>query len=124
MMLTTTMLRVVRVLDDAPEMSATTLALVAGVPPTTLSDALRDKRYLGSEKEARVYTVAKRCADILDALRPLSIPKGDWQTLKTLYESASSPHEISEAITALFEKIDAPTDATGAVVNDALAKGI
>jgi hypothetical protein len=102
--LTTTMLRIVGVLDGAREISPTMIALVAGVPASTFNDALHDKRYMGSEREARLLAVARRCAAIINAIRPLAVPKGDWQTLKNFYESRSSADEIREAITALLEK--------------------
>lgn len=120
-MLTTTAVRILSVLDGAPDLSTTTLAMVCGIPPTTLGDALRDKRYLGAERELRVYLVAKRCAEILDALQPLSIPKGSWQTLKDLHDSGRSPKEIQTAITALFNtiEVEVTTVAESKAVNDA-----
>ena len=103
-MFTSTMVRLLGVLDTATDLSSSVLARIAGVPPASLSEALRDCRYLGSEKEAHLLFVAQRCSEILDALRPLAVVKGNWQTLNALYESGKSAEEIRATIIGLFEK--------------------
>jgi hypothetical protein len=90
------------VLRDNPDMSATTLALLCQMPPSTLTNAMRERGQLTSQKEAELYTVAVRASAILEALRPLSVPKGDWVTLDRLVKSGFTPDEIGKQVSKLF----------------------
>jgi hypothetical protein len=105
-MVSTTMARILGVLRTAPDLSATTLAMLYGMPPSTLTNAMRERIQLSSEREAELHTLAQRAADILEALRPLSIPKGDWQTLDALVKSEFTPEEISKRVSQLFNSGD------------------
>lgn len=73
----------------------------------TLTSAIRGVRYLGTDAEAMLYTKALRALEILDAMRPLTINKGDGAALKALVENNLSAGDIREAVGKLFPSASA-----------------
>lgn len=101
--LTTTMGRVKGLLNRHKLLSASMLSTVVSVPQIRLSAALRGACYLGSEEEARVLTLATRCAALLEAILPLTIASGDGHTLKLLVENGRDVEEIRSIAMLLLE---------------------
>lgn len=85
-----------------------TLSQVAGIPLSNLSAALRDPNlvYLGSEKESELWSLAQRCVEVIDALLPLQIPRGDGATLRLLVRSGRDPEAIRNNILNLLEPVE------------------
>jgi len=90
-------------LERHAALSANMLSVVADIPQTRLSAALRGATYLGSETEARLLTLTHRCLKIIEAILPLRIAPGDGQTLKLLVESNRTEDEIRPMILSLLE---------------------
>ena len=117
------MCRILSTLRSVPELSATTLAMVYGMPPSTLTNAMRDRIQLSSETEAELHTLAIRAAQVLEALRPLAIPKGDWQTLKAICDSQLNEEDIRARVSALVNVCE-PSSATQAANSGATSRTI
>ena len=83
--------------------SAATLARLTGISPSTMRDALRGESYLGAEREARVLEIASRVAKFKIALEPLDLPK-EWADLAALLESGTSPEQVREMVSAIFQR--------------------
>ena len=92
------------ILYRCPALSATMLAMIADIPPANLTAALRGRIYLGMDAEAELWRLAQRAAAVLDALLPLRLSGGDWQTLKSLIENGRDAEEIRNAILGLLEQ--------------------
>lgn len=104
-MLTTTMQRIVSDLRFSDKnLSATMLALVSDIPVANLTAAMRDRIYLGTDKEKHIYDTMRRCLDVLDAIAPLTIPKGEWTILRDLAASPMTAEEIRDLINKILSK--------------------
>lgn len=101
--LSTTMGRVRGLLNRNKLLSASMLAIVLNIPQIRLSAALRGAMYLGAEEESRVWTVANRCVEVLEAILPLTIASGDGHTLKLLVENGRDVEEVRSIAMLLLE---------------------
>jgi hypothetical protein len=102
-MLTATMSRVRTNLESAG-VSASTFALLTGVPLSSLTAALRDgSHYFGGPEEARLLTLSVRVAELVESLRPLQVGKGDAESWKVLLHSEKSPQQVRAHVAVLFE---------------------
>ncbi len=82
--------------------STTTIAKLVNVSPSSLSAAMRDITYLGSEKEAEILTVAVKVSKFQRALEPLVVR--DWESLKVLLDSGVEPDAVRLLVNKIFGK--------------------
>lgn len=99
--ITATMARTRRNLEGA-EISAAMFAKLAGVPQSTLKEALQGLHYFGAEKEAELLTLSVRVAEIVESLKPLMFGKGDVESLRTLLDSQIEPLQVREMVSRVF----------------------
>jgi hypothetical protein len=94
--------------------SVSMFAVVSGVPQATLSAGLRGRLPMSGETEARLHTLALRCADIAAAIRPLVFEKGNAESVKVLVNSSLSVEQIRGVIEQLFQTNSNTTEAAQA----------
>lgn len=99
-MLSATMSRFQNHLRDA-EIPSSVIARVGGVSPSSLSAALRDLTYLGSEKEVELLELIIRVAAYREALRPLPLPE-NWENLRALIDSSVEPSAVRQMVSTIF----------------------
>jgi|ERR1700726_650169 hypothetical protein len=98
-----TLCRVLTNLDSA-KVSASAFAFVANIPTSTLTAAFRGRLTLKSEAEAQLLDLSVRTAEVVEAIRPFIIERGDWTLLKKLVESEKSADVIRQSVYELFNE--------------------
>lgn len=104
--LSITLGRVKGLLKNNPDLSASMLANVAGMPIHRLTAALRGAIRLDSRREAELLSLAMRATKILEAILPLRLVSGDSQTLKQLIDNNREPETIAVSILNLLERVE------------------
>jgi DNA-binding XRE family transcriptional regulator len=90
---------------DTCGVQVVTLAKVYGIAPSTLSSGFADKSYLGSTKEAELLTLANQIARVVEALKPLELPRNGVQAAETLRFLLTRPlDELAMQVSKIFER--------------------
>jgi hypothetical protein len=100
-MITATMARIRTHLDSA-QISAAVMAKLSGVPVSTLKESLQGLHYLGAEKEAELLTLSVRLSEIIEALKPMTLAKGDAESLRALLDGEVNPAQVRQMVSTIF----------------------
>jgi hypothetical protein len=101
MVLTATMARVKANVESA-DISAAVLSRLSKIPQSSLKEALQGARYLGAEREKELLILSARLAEIMESLNPLTVQKGDSESLQVLIDSHVEPSRIREWVSEVF----------------------